>query len=78
MVNSANRDPRAFEAPGVFDIRREQNRHLTFGQGIHVCMGATAREEGRVALQALLKWLPHMVWILRTCQHGSMLWFLAA
>lgn len=62
MVNSANRDPRAFEAPGVFDIRREQNRHLTFGQGIHVCMGAKlAREEGRVALQALLKWLPYMV-----------------
>ena len=62
MVNSANRDPRAFVAPQVFDIRRQQNRHLTFGQGIHVCMGAKlSREEGRVALQALLKRFPYMV-----------------
>lgn len=51
MDNSANRDLRAFEAPWVFDIRREQNCHLTFGQCIHVCMGAKlARQEGRVAL----------------------------
>lgn len=62
LVNSANRDPRAFEAPEIFDIRREQNRHLTFGQGIHVCMGAKlAREEGKVALQALLNRFPNMV-----------------
>jgi cytochrome P450 len=59
MVNSANRDPRAFDNPDVFDITRRQNRHLTFGQGIHLCMGAKlAREEGRVAVQKLFDRFP--------------------
>lgn len=61
MVNSANRDPRRFEAADTFDITRAQNRHLTFGQGIHLCMGAKlAREEGRIAVQALIQRFPKL------------------
>ncbi len=61
MVNSANRDPRAFDTPDIFDITRRQNRHLTFGQGIHLCMGAKlAREEGRVAVQKLFDRFPDL------------------
>ncbi len=61
MVNSANRDPRRFEAADTFDITRAQNRHLTFGQGIHLCMGAKlAREEGRIAVQALIQRFPDL------------------
>ncbi|MCE8005661.1 cytochrome P450 [Aestuariivita sp.] len=61
MVNSANRDPRMFDQADTFDITRRQNRHLTFGQGIHLCLGAKlAREEGRVAVQALITRFPDL------------------
>jgi cytochrome P450 len=59
IVASANRDPRRYEHPDVFDIRRADIQHLTFGFGMHYCLGANlARLEGRVALDELLNRFP--------------------
>ena len=55
MIHAANRDPRQFAEPGRFDVRRRPNPAITFGAGIHFCLGAPlARLEGEIALPALL------------------------
>jgi len=52
----ANRDPRVFENPDVFDIRRDASAQLGFGSGIHSCAGQTlARLEGEAVLGALAR-----------------------
>jgi cytochrome P450 len=59
LVAAANRDPRRYDAPDVYDIRRDDIQHLTFGYGLHYCLGANlARLEGRVALDELLNRWP--------------------
>ncbi len=56
---STNHDPKAFDAPGVFDITRESNPHLTLNHGLHHCLGAPlARMEMQVALTTLFGRLP--------------------
>ncbi|GCE21648.1 cytochrome P450 [Dictyobacter kobayashii] len=58
---SANRDGAHFPDPERFDIQRTPNRHLTFGYGIHFCIGAPlARLEGRIVLSLLLKQLKNL------------------
>lgn len=56
---SANRDERKFKNADVFDIRRKAENTLTFGYGIHFCLGShLAKLEGRVALQEVIKRFP--------------------
>lgn len=59
LVASANRDDRRYADGDRFDIHREFSLSLTFGRGIHYCLGAAlARLEGRVALEEILKRFP--------------------
>ncbi|MGB3622424.1 cytochrome P450 [Ketobacter sp. MCCC 1A13808] len=56
---SANRDERKFKDADTFNIRRKADQMLTFGHGIHFCMGShLAKLEGRVALQEVIKRFP--------------------
>jgi cytochrome P450 len=59
LTASANRDDRKFPDADTFDIHRKIERHLTFGYGVHFCLGASlARLEGRIALDEVLKRFP--------------------
>ncbi|MEF3302191.1 cytochrome P450 [Paenibacillus sp. GYB003] len=54
FMGAANRDPEKYDRPHVFDITRTPSPHLTFGHGIHQCLGAPlARMEVAAALQAM-------------------------
>jgi cytochrome P450 len=55
LLGSANRDPVEFSDPDRFDADRGPTAHLTFGHGVHFCLGAAlARLEATIAIQELL------------------------
>ena len=61
LIAAANRDPRAFDDPDRFDITRSPNRHLSFGGGIHYCLGQyLARIEGQEVFIALAMRFPNL------------------
>ena len=54
LLGTANRDPDAFADPNRFDVHRTPNRHLAFGGGAHLCLGAhVARVQAAAALKSL-------------------------
>ena len=61
FISSANRDPNVFADPEKFDITRQPNPHVAFGNGVHHCLGATlARVEGQEVFKALAERFPDL------------------
>lgn len=59
LTGAANRDPEVFSEPSRFDIRRKENRHVTFGFGPHFCIGAAlARLEAQIVFRRLATLAP--------------------
>jgi cytochrome P450 len=55
LTGSAGRDERKYPEADRFDVHREFDHHVSFGYGIHFCLGAAlARMEGRIALEEAL------------------------
>ena len=59
LLGAANRDPRMFDEPDRFDVGRVGPAPMSFGAGIHFCLGAAlARAEGHVVFDRLLERFP--------------------
>ncbi len=73
MIGAANRDPEAFADPDRFDVARpDANRHLSFGMGIHYCLGSPlARLEAQVAFTALLDRFDSMELVTERSERGG-------
>jgi cytochrome P450 len=61
MLGAANRDENRYPDPDRFELFRSPKPHISFGQGVHICLGMhLARLEMRVALNRLLDRLPNL------------------
>jgi len=61
LFGSANRDPSVFQRPDDLDLAREPNPHLTFGAGVHFCLGAPlGRQELQVSFATLMDRFPDL------------------
>jgi cytochrome P450 len=61
LLAAANRDPEHFPQPENFDVARDPNEHVAFGEGIHFCLGAPlARLEGAIAMELMLEKFPRL------------------
>src|SRR5262249_37619511 len=86
LLAAGNRDPERFADPDRLDITRDDVRPLSFGHGLHHCLGAQlARLEARIAFEALLTRLPNLrfgagdiVWGTNTILRGPRFLALAA
>jgi cytochrome P450 PksS len=72
FLTSANRDPEVFNSPHQFDITRHPNPHLSFGTGVHFCLGfQLARAETEIAFERILVRFPDI----RLAVHpSSLIW----
>jgi cytochrome P450 len=72
LLGSANHDADRFDNPEQLDITRQKNQHLSFGGGIHYCLGAPlARLEGEIALTTLLRRLPNLQLAIETPEYND-------
>jgi cytochrome P450 len=61
LLGAANHDPSEFTDPEKLDVKRAKNKHISFGHGIHHCLGSSlAGLEGEIAMKQLLKRMPNI------------------
>ena len=75
-IAGANRDPEANDNPNEFNILRDEIKHISFGYGPHMCIGASlARIESRIAFEVLFDRYPRMTLLEKNPAWGKNLIF---